>query len=275
MGSLIAGFMTRFRLLLFVLAVALAGAAGIGGYRFATGRLPWHALRGVGLKAISPDAARKDVETVLQNAPDYAPFFAALKTAFPNDHARLLAKFASRRALAGASESADLYVTEAVSSLSQTRGSLAARASTPALESIFTAQAKIATALSKTDARLCVDFIYGNVSQGYFDFAARNRPLVAEMAGIGLDAILDGQKTKAERGGPSEADLTLFETALTKSGMSAAEIAAFVDGKSPEPPIADTKLCAAGLTYFSVLEGLDEAVRLRIYGRAVELMAKS
>ncbi len=267
--------MTRFRLLLSFLAVILVSSAGLGGFWFKNGRMPWDAGRGAGLRAISPEAARRDVDAVLKSAPDYAPFLFALNAAFPNDYARLLAKFASRRALAGGSESADIYVTEAVSSLSQTRGASAARASAPALEAIFVVQAKVAGALALSDARLCVDFIYGNTSQGYFDFAAKNRPLVAEMAQTGLAAIADGQRTRLERGAPNEADLALFEAALAKGGLSRAEIEAFVDGKSPEPPIADTRLCEAGRTYFNVLKGLDEAVRLRIYGRAVELMARS
>lgn len=267
--------MIRFRLLLILFAAAVVVGAGGGGYWFATGRLPWQGLRGAGLKAISPEAARRDVDAVLKNAPDYAPFLLALNATFPNDYARLLAKFASRRALAGGSESADVYVTEAVSSLSQTRGTMAARASGPALDAIFSVQAKVAGALAGSDARLCVDFIYGSTSPGYFNFAAKSRPLVAEMAQTGLTAIVDGQRAKIERGPPSEADLNLFEAALSRGGLSRAEIEAFVDGKAPDPPIADARLCEAGRTYFSVLKGLEEAVRLRIYGRAVELMAKS
>ena len=258
-----------------IVAAALVAGAGLGGFWLNTGRLPWQSARGAGLKAISPEAARRDVEAVLKAAPDYTPFLLALNAAFPNDYARLVAKFASRRALAGSSESADLYVTDAVSSLSQTRGTMAARAAAPALEAIFVVQAKIAGALAASDARLCVDFIYGATSQGYFDFAANNRPLIAEMAQTGLAAIVSGQNAKIARGAPSDADLNQFEAALSKSGLSRAEIEAFMDSKNPEPPIPDTKLCAAGRTYFNVLKGLDEAVRLRIYGRAVELMAKS
>ena len=267
--------MTRYRILAVFLAVLLLGAAALGAFLIQTGRMPWEARRGATLKAISTDAARRDVDAVLRAAPDYAPFFAALGAAYPNDHERLIAKFASRRALAGSSESADLYVTDAVSSLSQTRGSLAARAAAPELDAIFASQAKVAAALAGSDARLCVDFIYGNTSQGYFDFAGKHRPLIAEMARAGLNAIVNGAKSKIERGPPTEADLALFEKALSASGLARPEIEAFIDGKPPDPPISDTRLCQAGRTYFDVLRGLDEPVRMRLYGHAVELMAHS
>ena len=267
--------MTRFRLLAILVVALLLGGAGLGAFWMKTGRMPWEAQRGAILTAISADAARRDVDAVLLGAPDYAPFFAALNAAYPNDHERLLAKFASRRALAGASETADLYVTDAVSTLTQTRGSMAARAAAPELDAIFASQAKVAGALAESDARLCVDFIYGNTSQGYFAFAAKHRPLIAEMARAGLNAIVTGAKSQIERGPPSESDLTLFEKALTASGLARPEIEAFIDGKPPDPPITDARLCQAGRTYFDVLRGLEEPVRMRIYGHAVESMAHS
>lgn len=267
--------MTRFRLLMIVIAVVLVCIAGAGGVWLKTGRMPWEAWFGASLKAISLEAARRDVDATLKGAPEYAPYLLALNAAFPNDYSRLLGKFASRRALAGGQESADLYITDAISSLNQTRGTLAARASGPALEAIFAAKARITGALAATDARLCVDFIYGNSSPGYFDFAAKHRELIAEMAQAELAAIVDGQRARLERGAPSEADLLLFEKALNKAGMSRADIEAFVDGKTPEPPLPDAKHCEAGRLYYVVLKTLDELVRLRIYGRAVELMAKS
>ena len=267
--------MTRFRLLTIAIAVILACLAGAGGVWLKTGRMPWETWSGKGLKAISPEAARREVEAALKGAPEYTPYLLALSAAFPNDYSRLLGKFASRRALAGGQESADLYITDAISSLNQTRGTLAARASAPALEAIFAAKANITSALAAADARLCVDFIYGNSSPGYFAFAAKNRGLLAEMAQAELAAMVDGQRAKLERGAPSEADLLLFETALNKAGLSRADIEAFVDGKTPEPPIPDSKLCEAGRLYYVALKNLEEPVRLRIYGRAVELMARS
>ena len=40
-------------------------------------------------------------------------------------------------------------------------------------------------------------------------------------------------------------------------------------------PLDDTKMCAAGQAYLEVLKMLPEASRSRIYGLALELMAKS
>ena len=47
------------------------------------------------------------------------------------------------------------------------------------------------------------------------------------------------------------------------------------DGKVGNPPIADTKLCQAGLAYLDTLAAMPEAAWLRIYGFTVELMARS
>ena len=251
--------------------------AGTGGFWLIAGRLPWQAWRSNGPTAISADAARGDVAATLKNAPEYMPYLLSLNAAFPNDYSRLMAKFASRRALAGGPESADLYITDAIGSVNQARGSLAARASTEALEAVFAAKSRLTAALAASDPRLCVDFIYGdpNPSPGYFGFAAKHRDLVAAMAQAELAAILDGQRNKIERAAPSEADLYLFELALLKAGLTRADIEAFLDGKNREPPLPDLKLCEAGQLYYEALKKLDEPVRLRIYGRAVEMMAKS
>jgi hypothetical protein len=66
-----------------------------------------------------------------------------------------------------------------------------------------------------------------------------------------------------------------LENALTKRGLSKVEIDALLDGKTPDPPLEDARMCAAGQTYLDVLSGLPEPARLRIYGLAVELMARS
>ena len=267
--------MTRFRLLMLGIALSLAVMAGTGGFWLLAGRLPWQATRSIGPKAISADAARRDVAATLQDAQDYAPYLLSLNAAFPNDYSRLMAKFATRRALAGGPESADLYVTYAISSLNQTHGTLAAKASAQGLDAVFAAKARLTEALAASDPRLCVDFIYDNPSPGYYDFAAKHRQLVAAMAQAELAAIIDGQRSKIERAAPSEADLQQFEAALLKAGLSRADIEAFVDGKNPESPLPDSKLCEAGRLYYEALKKLDEPVRLRIYGRAMELMAKS
>ena len=46
-------------------------------------------------------------------------------------------------------------------------------------------------------------------------------------------------------------------------------------GKASDPPIADAKMCRAGQIYLETLAAMPEPIRLRIYGFAVELMARS
>ena len=53
------------------------------------------------------------------------------------------------------------------------------------------------------------------------------------------------------------------------------EIDALLDGRTPEPPIAEATMCTAGQTYLSTLAELPPDVRSRRYGLAVDLMAKS
>ena len=48
---------------------------------------------------------------------------------------------------------------------------------------------------------------------------------------------------------------------------------AILDGKTPDPPIADDRMCTVGQIYLKTLATLPEPERLRIYGLAVELMA--
>ena len=216
-------------------------------------------------------AAQQPVVTRINAAPEDAEFFVALGEAFPKDQTRILDAL-GQNALAAASP--DLALGEAVRSLSQSRGILAARASEAALDTVFAAQAEVAGALAKADARLCVDFIYGSASQGYYDFAAANRALTSAYALAGLNAIVDGQRAKLERDKPSEADFKALETVLTGAGLSKPEIAAFIDGAPPDPPLPDDRLCAAGLTYFKTLARLPAPLRMRFYGLMTELMSK-
>jgi hypothetical protein len=62
---------------------------------------------------------------------------------------------------------------------------------------------------------------------------------------------------------------------LRERGLETPEIEALLDGKVGNPPIADTKLCQAGLAYLDTLAAMPESARLRIYGFTVELMARS
>jgi hypothetical protein len=130
-------------------------------------------------------------------------------------------------------------------------------------------------ALGDTDPHLCVDFLYGGATQSYFDFSMSHRPLVAAMAVAGLDAIIDGQAKKVARQAPTDADFQKLEQALTAKGLSKSEIGVLIDGKTPDPPIADARMCLAEQIHFGVLKSLPDDLRSRIYGLAVELMART
>ena len=62
---------------------------------------------------------------------------------------------------------------------------------------------------------------------------------------------------------------------MAAKGLSQAEIEALLDGKTPDPPLPEARLCKAGRVYLEMLKTLPEPVRLRIYALAVELMARS
>ncbi|HUZ91669.1 MAG TPA: hypothetical protein VMU78_07200, partial [Methylocella sp.] len=91
----------------------------------------------------------------------------------------------------------------------------------------------------------------------------------------GLDAMHEGEVKRVERPAPTDTDFDALEKALRERGLETAEVEALLDGKASDPPIADTKMCRAGQIYLETLATMPEPVRLRIYGFAVELMAKS
>jgi hypothetical protein len=152
---------------------------------------------------------------------------------------------------------------------------MAARADSRALVRVFEMQLAIVQTLADKDARLCVDFLYGGTSKGFFDFSAANRDLVAEMAIAGLEAISSGETNKIVRSAPNEKDFQLLEQALRDKGLDTEEIEAILDGKSTEPPIPDARMCGIGQIYLETLATMPEPERLRIYGLALELMARS
>jgi hypothetical protein len=130
-------------------------------------------------------------------------------------------------------------------------------------------------ALAAKDPRLCVNFLYGGESPGFFEFSAQNRGLVAAMAIAGIDAIHDGEIKRIERPAPTGTDFDALEKALRAKGLDTPEIEALLDGKAGDPPIGDAKMCRAGQVYLETLAAMPESTRLRIYGLAVELMARS
>ena len=224
---------------------------------------------------IAKDAARQRLDRLIVAAPDYDRFFKRLREAFPVEYAAALDMFAARLVESKHEESVDFYVSEAVRLLRQSRGVLAAKAEPEPLTKVFDIQLKVLRAIGEEDPHLCVAFLYGATDQDFARFATTRRPLVADMALTGLEAIASGQAKKIDRAAPTENDFKMLEAALVAKGLGKLEIDALLDGKMPDPPLEDARMCAAGQTYLETLHTLPEAARLRIYGLAMELMARS
>ena len=220
-------------------------------------------------------AARRAMEAKFAETPEYKHFFDRLNLAFPNDYAAMLENFAQRFLTDQSFAEVDVMMAEAVRSLRQARGVMAAKADDGALARVFEMQLIMMRALAAKDQRLCVDFLYGGASQAFFQFSAENRALIAEMAIAGLEAINDGQTRLTVRQAPSDADFQILEKALIGRGLSTPEIEALLDGKTADPPIGDARMCRDGQIYLETLASLPEQTRMRIYGLAIELMARS
>ena len=226
-------------------------------------------------KAAPPvDFARKEVEETIANAPEIARFFDRLRLALPTDYETAIAALAARRST-GTIDSADYDLSQAVKTLRQSRGVLAAKADSATLGRVFDSQLAVLKALSAANSRLCVDFLYGGASEAFLKFSAENRSLVANLAIAGLDAILDGKEKNISRTTPTESDFQMFETSLRQNGVGTAEIGALLDGKTPDPPVSDDRMCAAGKIYLETLQQMPEDVRGRIQALAVDLMART
>ena len=87
--------------------------------------------------------------------------------------------------------------------------------------------------------------------------------------------MVSGSMEQVQRAAPSDADFTLLDKALVDKGLSRPEIDALLDGKTANPPIADEAMCKAGQIYLGTLATLPKEPRARLYGLAVDLMAKS
>lgn len=219
--------------------------------------------------------ARQAVEERLQLAQETSGFFNAMRRAFPQDFDRLVNEFALRAVDGSKLDTPDVYLAEAVRSLRRTHGVLAAKADGPHLEKMFETQTRMLDALAKADPQLCVDFLYGNATQRFYDFSAKNCDLVVEMAQASLDAILDGRTSRVERRAPNDAEFAQLETALMEKGLGRPEVEALLDGKAPDPPLTDAMMCRAGRVYLETLRGMPEDTRMRIYGLAVEVLART
>lgn len=219
--------------------------------------------------------ARQAVEERLQLAQETSGYFNTMRRAFPQDFDRLVNTFAQRAVDGSKLDSPDIYLAEAVREVRRTHGVLAARADGPHLEKLFETQTKMLDALAKADPQMCVEFLYGKATERFYDFSARNRSLVVEMAQASLNAILDGRTSRVDRRPPTDADFAQLESALMEQGLGRPEIEALLDGKEPQPPLPDAMLCRAGGVYLQTLRAMPEDMRMRIYGLAVEVLART
>ena len=226
-------------------------------------------------KPLDKGEARQRIETLIASTPDYARYFARMRESFTGDYESAIDEFAKRMAATRQEQTVDYYLSEAVRRLRQAHGGMAAKAESEPMSQVFAKQLDVLRAVAQQDKKMCVAFLYGATNLDFQRFAATRRPLVAEMALAGLEAMISGRDKKIAREQPTEADFRALETALAGKGLEKVEIEALLDGKTPNPPLDDAKMCAAGQTYFEVLKTLPEPARSRVYGLALELMAKS
>jgi hypothetical protein len=265
------------RILALAAAAVVAIALGVGLVILAASPPPPPGSAPLAALAPPPDkgSARQTVETVIAQAPEYARFFARLRETFTQDYEETIKEFATRLSDTKTEQSPDYYLSEAMRRLRQSRGAFAAKAESQAMSRVFAKQLEVLQAIAREDQKLCVAFLYGANNLDFQRFASTKRALVADMSGASLDAMVSGQAKNIARDQPTEADFKSLEAALAARGLGKAEIDALLDGKMPDPPLEDAKMCAAGQTYLEVLRTLPEASRIRIYGLALELMAKS
>jgi hypothetical protein len=219
-------------------------------------------------------AARGTIERTLADSPDYARFFDRLHLVFPADYESILDALATANAQRK-TVNPDVIMIDATAQLRRAEGGLASKASDDALSQIFAVQLKEMQALETRDPHLCVAFLYGANGTDFLSFAADHRALISDVAIAGLDAMNSGRMDSVERGPPSDADFQTLDKALVEKGLSRPQIDALLDGKTPDPPIADEAMCKAGQTYLRTLATLPSDIRSRLYGLAVDLMAKS
>lgn len=263
---------------------ALVGALAIGGALWRQGVFTRR-------DATAPDQPHASAETAparderaeanalidrrLAEAPDYASFFSALASRFPADAALIRDNLAALTIAGKAGATPDRFVAVALKTLRETRGVVAAKADTAAMARVFEAQAAMLAALRQTDSKLCVDFVYGGATDAFMAFSGAHRALLAAVAQAALDAIADGGEKKIEREAPGDEDFALLESALREKGFGEPEIAVLLDGKTPDPPLSDDRMCDAARAYVAAVLALPEPARSRVLALAIELMARS
>ncbi|MBG0803325.1 hypothetical protein IYW40_17830 [Methylocystis sp. H4A] len=268
------------KILALLAAALVAVGAGIGLTWLALNPAPRMADAGSGIAApangqVDKGSARQQIEALIASTPDYARYFARLRETFTADYEAAINDFATRLAQTKEEQSVDYYLSEAVRRIRTSRGALAAKAEPEPIARVFEKQLEVLQAVAREDKRMCVAFLYGATNLDFQRFAASRRQIVSDMALAGLEAIVSGQANKIDRTAPTEADFRLLETALAARGLSKVEIDALLDGKMPTPPLEDARMCGAGQAYFEVLKTLPEPARTKVYGLALELMARS
>ncbi len=274
--------MKELRLVLLGLAAMIAVLLGASFLTRALTHRPSRQLLASALKEDTPaivpvstgpdQALQTAVERSLAETPDYTRFFDRLRTVFPGDYAAIMNGAAS--SAKDGDVNVDLVMADAVSALRRAHGTMATKASDAALGQIFALQLREMQALAQRDPHLCVAFLYGANGNGFFGFAANNRPLIADAAIAGLDAMISGRTEGVSRTAPSDDDFNMLDRALVTKGLTRPEIDALLDGKSADPPIADPDMCQAGQTYLQTLAAMPPDVRSRLYALAVDLMAR-
>ena len=259
------------------LRLALMGLAAVVGIVLIATYLRGSDTQGEARRASPQEVAamRRAIERSMAEEPDYAAFFERLKSAYPAEYESFVSKASHRAATAGGAAPVDGLMIEAARDLRRTHGLSAARADGPALDRLFDARRAVLDALASSDRALCVDFLYGGGSGDFSAFSRAHRVLFAAMANAGLDAIDEGRIKQMERAAPHDDDFRTLENALRAQGVSNAAIGALLDGKAPNPPLADAEMCQAGQTYLRTLAALPDPARRRIYGLSIALMAHS
>jgi hypothetical protein len=264
-------------ILRFLLIGVAALVAGLIGWRYKGAPVRGEAASQVmaAPKPISTEKARQEVSAQLNKVAEYLPFYARLTQDFPGDQSQVVQTLVAKTASAGTVDSPDAALIDAIRALQNRRGIVAARAEADKLLHIFDAQSAIIAGLADSNPSLCREFLYGGSSDGFLDFAASHRGLIAALAIAGLEAIENGQNSGIGHDSPTDADLDALAQALAHQGLSEGEIAALMDGVMPREAISDARMCEIGRIHLEALRNLPEPSRSRVLALAVRLMAHS
>ena len=234
-----------------------------------------HPAANISLPGMTAQDAHGKIVAVLAAAPDLARAFDALRAQFPAVADRTLSEATEAYRTSGVAPTPDDLFASGMRDLRLSAGVLAAKAGPEALGAIFEVKAKVLADLEQADPRICADYLYGGTSPEFADFQAAHRSLIATAALATIDAMADGRSRQKAWGEPSADDFQVIETALAKRGLSQEEIASLLDGRAPNTPPTDERLCDNARTYLDVLKAMPADARNRVYGLTAELLARS